>query len=139
MWIQLKKWRKKINQWILFFEYFRNEKLKEFQQSWIYHFIFSRAFGLSWAKRNHHSLHLEYIFEGGVYEIYLPLENRIKSKMLNSSLEIETLEHQKIKIEQQPGIPILITPRQIGAERITVYQIDQGEMKTFYGNEKVVF
>jgi hypothetical protein len=129
------KIRKTFFSFVLLFQYRLSNYQQQCKNSWIYQMFLSKWLGLSIAQKRNQSIHLEYIFEGKKYEIYLPLNNRLKSKMINDSIELEK-NQKKIKIQHQSGIPFLVTPQQIGVDKVWVYTIDDD--KIFIDNQLVI-
>jgi hypothetical protein len=134
----INKYKKSFSQILLLFEYY----LKNIKSLPVYQNMISKFYGLSIAKKINHSLHLKYLYDGKVYEIYLPIENRLRSRMINEVIELEKEGEnglEKIKLNQQPGIPFLVNAKQIGVNKIIISNYSEGEEKVYQGNDKVSF
>ncbi len=82
----------------------------------MYHWFLSRLKGVSIATKEHQTLHLRYLYEGQEYEVWLPFERRLVSKMLNQTFIVFNPENNDTRrIQQQPGIPYMVTPGNLGA------------------------
>lgn len=131
----IKKYKKSFYSFLFLFEYRLLTYYQTIKKSWIYQRILSKYCGLSIAEKVNHSIYLTYIYEGRTYEIYLPLDNRLKSRMINDSIEIE-FNNEIRKMNQQNGIPFLVTPKQMGVEKIRLITLD--DVKEFQGDQKVI-
>ena len=126
---------KNIKNILFLFEYHSLTWYQKIKKSWIYQTLLSRMMGLSIAQKVNHSIHLRYIYDGIEYEIYLPLDNRLKSRMTNQSIEVQDHSNLSRKIKQQTGIPFLVTANQIGVEKIVLTKLDDENI--FIENQKV--
>jgi hypothetical protein len=124
------KYYHKLKNLFIYFEYRLIHYFKNINKSWIYEKLYSYILGVSIAKKINQTIHLEYLFEGRKYEIYLPLDNRLKSKMINLELYIDNK-----KINHQLGVPFLVTPDQMGVRQIKIQNFD--EEKIFEGKQPI--
>jgi len=103
-------------------------------KSSIYREMLSRFYGVSIAKKSNQTLSIDYLYEGKKYTVYIPYERKYIHRMMNANVEIH-FESSKKSIQQQPGVPYLITPKHLGGLHGLVYSID-GE-KRIGQNEKI--
>jgi hypothetical protein len=114
--------------------YWGTQFFQQIKKSWIYQTILSRSVGACVAEKQNKSLRLQYVHEGNLYDVWIPFEKRLVSKMLNQSVKLEFEDRDEI-LHQQPGVPYLICPRHIGASRAIITAFNK---ETFIGtNHKI--
>ena len=86
--------------------------------------IWSKWKGISIAEKCYQTIKIKYFFEGKEFEVYLPFEKRLVSKMVNQSIH---LFHENSKdammIKNQPGVPYFITPGHLGSKRAIILNL----------------
>jgi hypothetical protein len=70
---------------------------------------------------------MPYIYEGIQYFIYIPFEKKYIHKMRNQNV-ILYYDDNDVQLNQQPGVPYLITPKHVGAKWAKLHTMD-GEKK----------
>lgn len=120
---------KKIEDYIIYVKYTFHRWFQHY-----YPYVLSKIYGLSIAKKAHHTICVEYIYEGKRYTIYIPHERKYMNKMINTYVNI-ICENSTIKITQQPGIPFLITPKHLGASHAIIHTLDSE--KRIESSEKI--
>lgn len=96
------------------FNYYYHSTCQKLTKSWVYHFIVSRWSGISIGEKDHQTIKIKYIFEGKEYEVWIPFERKLVSKMLNQTVQVIQSNDEIKIIRQQPGVPYLITPGHLG-------------------------
>ena len=110
--------------------------ISQASKSWVYNWILAKWYGVSMGTKLSQTLYLEYIFEGQIYNLYIPFERRLVPKMLNRTIELKYQDPDENKtIQQQPGIPYFITPKHIGATSAVIISIC--EEKYITENQKI--
>lgn len=101
---------------LILFYYYHYYLHQLYKSNW-YQTLYSKWSGRSIAQKDHQTLCIPYIYEGKEYQVWVPFERKLVSKMLNQSLHVleENSNDPKI-LRQQPGIPYLITPAHLGAD-----------------------
>lgn len=79
---------------------------------------------------------LAYERNGHRYVIHFPYDKRLCHKMTNSRVEIFYEDSHSDILTQQPGIPYLITPIQLGAIKAMVYYED-GSVKEYHADQLI--
>ena len=79
---------------------------------------------------------LAYERNGHRYVIHFPYDKRLCHKMTNSRVEILYADLHSDILNQQPGIPYLITPSQLGAIKAMVYHED-GSVKEYHADQLI--
>lgn len=97
---------------VLYFEYFIN---RFYMSKWFQNGI-SRYRGISIADKLDRTLRIKYLFDGKEYEVYIPFERKLVSKMTNQTLKIYGSNSEPQTIRQQPGVPYFITPSHLRAD-----------------------
>jgi hypothetical protein len=121
----------KINETMNNILYLSKYYIYQIKTSYLYQKIISNYYGLSIAEKSHQTLKISYIYEGNQYSVYIPFEKKYIHKMRNQNVILYYDSHHQ-DLEQQPGVPYLITPKHIGAKWAKIHTI-QGEQKI---NEK---
>jgi len=93
------------------------------------------------ARRIHDSLMISYSYSGKNYVVYVPYSRRNLSSYIGYTVHAEYIkdaEVNEINITQQPGVAYLISPSDIGANKI--YSLDNNEkiLKEVYNDVKFV-
>jgi len=127
-------WRNKIEKTITNLFYFTKYYIHKIRTSYLYQKCISNYYGISIAKKINQTLKIKYIYDGNEYLVYIPFEKKYIHKMRNQSVVLTYTTHDQ-KIQQQPGVPYLITPKHIGAKSAKIHTID-GE-HTIHENEKI--
>jgi hypothetical protein len=92
----------------------------------IFNWILAKWYGLSIGRKTNQSLNIDYIYDGQIYTVFIPFERRLVPKMINRSIELRHPDPQYNKmIQQQPGVPYLITPKHIGASSAVIISISE--------------
>lgn len=117
-----------------YFLYLSKYYIHKFRSSYIYQKIISNYYGISIAEKSHQTLKIEYIYEGNPYIVHIPFERKYIHKMRNQSVVLYYDDHEE-KLEQQPGVPYLITPKHMGSKWAKIHSI-QGH-QTIIENEKI--
>ncbi len=109
--------------------------IHQFKTSYLYQKIISNYYGISIAEKYHHTLKIPYIYEGTQYFVYVPFEKKYIHKMRNQNV-ILYYDDNDVQLNQQPGVPYLISPKHVGAKWAKSYSIE-GEKK-FSEKESIV-
>ncbi len=97
-------------------------------------YIKSMYYGISIAEKKYQTLFIPYTYEGKRYILHVPYEKKYINKMINSNVEL-VYDDRSVKLEQQPGVPYLISPKHLGAKYAKIYTIDN--IKIVDSNETV--
>lgn len=89
---------------------------------------------VSIAEKKHQCLCIPYIHEGRRYVVYVPYERKCMNRMINTNIEM-IYDEKTIKLEQQPGVPYLISPKHLGAKYAKVYSMDN--VKLVEANDRI--
>jgi hypothetical protein len=98
--------------------------------------IWSKWKGISIAEKYNQTIKIKYYFDGKEFEVYLPFERRLVSKMVNQSIHLvnENLE-DTMMIKHQPGVPYFITPGHLGSKRAII--VNLSSEKQIQHNERI--
>ena len=111
-----------------YFVYLSKYYIHKIKGSLIYQKLSSKYYGISIAEKKYQTLKIDYIYDGNKYVLYVPFERKSIHKMINQSVILHYDNHNK-RLENQPGIPYLITPNHLGANSATIH--------TIYGDHSV--
>ena len=88
--------------------------------------------GVNQAQRINNSLMIEYNYVGKKYKVYLPYDDKLEVDM--AQLEVYLVRADGVEcITQQPGLPYMITPDNLGGSVIEVVNQDSEVSKDFVG------
>lgn len=88
--------------------------------------------GVNQAVKINNSLVIEYNYVGKKYKVYLPYDDSLEVDM--TQLEVYLIKADGVEcITQQPGIPYMITPDNLGGSSIRVVNQDSELIKDFGG------
>lgn len=97
--------------------------------------ILAKWKGISIAEKYKQTIKIKYIFEGKEFEVYLPYERRLVSKMVNQTLHIIDDNSEDTIIKNQPGIPYLFTPGHLNANKAILVNLNN--QKLVNKNERI--
>lgn len=81
---------------------------------------------------------IKFMYFGSQCKIYVPYDRKLVSKMSSSKIYLEKENGEKITLSQKPGIPFLVTPSQLGGNKITIHK-NSGEVFTFIEDQIPTF
>jgi len=90
-------------------------------------------------KVNNKVIAVEYIYDNEEYKIYIPIDNRLKGKMLNIDTYLIDKEGNQIKLNLQPGVNPHITPDMLEAKHISTINNITHKLNTFVADEKLSY
>jgi len=71
---------------------------------------------------------------GKTHSVYIPYDRKKSSSMLRKKVFL-IKENEKIDISQKPGVPYLITAKQLGGQKIVVEDLTGEIIKTYTEDE----
>jgi hypothetical protein len=128
------------NQWKMlqnlyeYLNYISSYCVHTINNSWFVNDIIRRYKGLSLAEKTNQSLCIHYVYQNKEYKVYIPYEKKYMNRMMNSDVFVQ-YENSNIKINQQPGVPYLITPKHLGAKNAIIHSLEGNT--TIEPNQKI--
>jgi hypothetical protein len=130
------------------------EIVKKFFKKWSIHFCYSYHFyrqkiisnpfflkllskwkGISIAEKYKQTIKIKYMYEGKEFEVYLPYERKLVSKMINQTLHVIDDDCGDMIIKHQPGVPYLFTPGHFNANKAILVNLNN--QKLVNKNERI--
>jgi hypothetical protein len=90
-------------------------------------------------KINPKILKIDYIFQEKNYVIYLPIDNRLSSKMINYETFIIKQDGQKEKLNLQPGLTPHFTSKMLEVKEIITHNLITDKKEHYVTSEKIIF
>lgn len=88
---------------------------------------------------NGRSLIMSYTHLGRDYKLFLPYNRRATIPMAQYKASLNKRDGLNIDITQQPGIPYLVTPEDLGGDSITILNRDNGVQYTFGSSQTPLY
>lgn len=86
-------------------------------KSFYFQKLVSKCKGISLAEKENQTLKIKYIYDGKEFEVFIPFERKLISKMTNQTLLVVKSDSNDPKVViHQPGVPYLITPGHLGGD-----------------------
>lgn len=82
---------------------------------------------------------IKYIYKNKPYIVYLPIEKRLTSKMINSTIYGLKEDLSEERLNLQPGIQPQFTPNQLGYSKVKIVYHLEGEEVLFEKNDKILY
>lgn len=140
---QLEKWfdlSRKYSQTSLFYINIISKFLYK-QMLYLFYYMFCkiRYLHVTTSLQKDRIIEVKYIYKNIPYITYLPIEKRLITKMINSSIYGIKEDLSKVKLNLQPGIQPQFTPQQLGYNRVKIEYHLEGEEVYFEKNDKIVY
>jgi hypothetical protein len=84
-------------------------------------------------------LEIEYLYEGHTFSIYIPIDNRLLTKMVCYDTYIIGKDGQKRKLNIQPGIQTNLTADLLNCKEIVLDNVLTKDIIIFQGKENVTY
>ena len=78
---------------------------------------------------------IHYTYQNEKYKLFVPYNQSMVAKTAQYVVVGTNEEGKEIPLTQQPGVPYVVTPDDLGLQNITVYDLDEDEKRIYYSTQ----